>query len=83
MYVTHPLGRFSMLDMSAVGVVSVPKRLTLATSLADSFPKTVRIARCWHPVLVCRATELGKTAPEGCSMFYTLFVAYGAVPAVL
>ena len=35
-----PLGRFSMVDISTIGVVSVPKRGRRWKRLAESFPKT-------------------------------------------
>ena len=35
-------GLFSMLDISIVGIVSVPRRSALAASLSESFPKTYR-----------------------------------------
>ena len=43
-----PLGRFSMVDISTVGVVSVPKSLRWK-HLAESFPKTYRpvLATSW------------------------------------
>ena len=44
-----PLRRFSMLDISTVGIVSVPKKCRRWEHLAESFPKTYRsvLAPSW------------------------------------
>ena len=36
-YYHTPLGRFSMVDISTVGIVSVPKRSSLETAITESF----------------------------------------------
>ena len=52
-----PLGRFSMLDISTVGIVSVPKKVGVGNVSPRAFRR--RIVRYWH-TLGCRAIELGK-----------------------
>ena len=53
-----PMGRPSMVDISTLGMVSVPKKLSLGTSRRE-LSEDVRIVRYWHP-RGCRAIELEK-----------------------
>ena len=67
-----PLGRFSMVDISTVGIVSVPKRSALKSSRRElseyvSFGIGSVLVRYWHP-LGCRAVEFGKP-PQRCVMY--------------
>ena len=59
------MGRFSMPDISTVGIVPVPKKLAFGI-IAESFAKTC------HSVLVpsCRAIDLGEP-PQG-GVVYTV-----------
>ena len=64
-YYHNPLGRFSMLDISTVGVVSVPKvsvpKGSALQTFTESFPKTYRwrLAPCWSSSNRARKTVLG------------------------
>ena len=56
-----PLGRFSTVDISTVGIVSVPKNVGFGSISPKAFRR--RMVRYWHP-LGCRAIELEKP-PKG------------------
>ena len=60
-YHTH-LGEISLIDISTVESVPVPKMVGVRNISPRAFPR--RIVRCWHP-LGCRAIELGNNAPGG------------------
>ena len=62
-----PLGRFSMLDISPAGKVSMPKRASVGSILSRAFRR--RMVRYWHR-FGCRAIDLGKP-PQG-GVMYTL-----------
>ena len=51
-----PLGRFSMVDISMVGIVSVPKRIGVGNVSPRAFRR--RVVRYWN--------RAWKTAPRGC-----------------
>ena len=58
------LGRLSVVDVSTVGMVSVPKKTRRWKYLAESFPKTYRSASC-GTLLVVEQSSLEKP-PQGC-----------------
>ena len=60
--ITPPWADFSMVDISTVGTVPVPKTSALETSRRE-LSEDVSIVRYGHP-LGCRAIELGKL-PQG------------------
>ena len=64
-YTTHTLGRFSMLDISSVGIMSVPKKVGVGKHLAESFPKTYYsvMAPSW-----LSSNRVRKTAPRVCDV---------------
>ena len=57
-----PLGRFSMVDISTVGIVSVPKRSSLETAITESFGETYRSVLT-PPWLL--SNRVWKTTPAG------------------
>ena len=58
-----PLGRFSMLDISTVGIVSVPKRSALETSRRE-LAEDVRIVWYFRILLVVEQSSV-ENAPTG------------------
>ena len=78
-YVTlmTPLRRFSMLDISTVGIVDA-KQVGVATSRRELFRRRTTIVRYWHP-LGRRAIELGNPL-QGCDVHRSTRHALGACP---
>ena len=72
-YHTHtPLGRFSMVDISTVGIHSVGvKKVSVGNISQIAFRRrSTSIVRYWHPLGCRRAIELGKTPHQGCVIFF-------------
>ena len=59
-----PPGRFSMVDISTVGIVPVPNTVGVGKTCRRELSEDLSV-RYWHP-LACRAIELGKPPPGVC-----------------
>ena len=69
-----PLGRFSMVDISRAGIVSVPNKVGVGKTFRRELSEDGSIVRYWHPLWLSR-NRARKTAPGGDGVIYT--VVYG------
>ena len=68
LYIAHSWADFSMVDISTVGVVSVPKKLG---DLAESFPKAYRSVLALLAPSWLSSNRAWKIAQGGCDILYT------------